>query len=172
LSWLGQPGRQELAFNHIFKGPTMRHSVAPRPDHDPTVHTLTRMSPSEPLGQPILWAGWVALFLSRPAPGCSVQWTGTSGGPEAASARAPTVRSRPAPSKPAPDCLFTLALTLCRCLSCAASTSFWHAAASAAVGEGGGGRGGVGGDRRAPAAPLGAAGRPRDRVKSAVSARP
>ena len=112
----------------------------------------------EPPGRPILWAGWTAPYSSVPAPGCLVHSTGISGGPDAASARAPTVRSRPAPSNSAPDRLFTPALTLCRCLSCAASMGLRRSAAAEAVGEGGGARGGVGGDRPAPAAPLAAGG--------------
>ena len=68
----------------------------------PTVHTLTRMSPSEPLGQPILWAGWVAPTLSFPAPGRSVLRAGTSGGPGIPSVRAPKVRSASQPSNSAP----------------------------------------------------------------------
>ena len=69
----------------------------------PTVHTLTRMSPSEPLGQPILWAGWVAPTLSFPAPGRSVLRAGTSGGPVIPSVRAPRVRSASQPSNSAPE---------------------------------------------------------------------
>ena len=69
----------------------------------PTVHTLTvyvafgAARPAYPVG----WLG--GSIFSRSAPGCSVHWTGTSGGPGNALARAPKVRSALRPSNSAPE---------------------------------------------------------------------
>ena len=61
----------------------------------------------------------------------------------------------------------TPSLTLVWCLSRAASTHLRLSMAFPAVGEGGGGRGGVGGERRAPAAPLAVDRAPARRVSPA-----
>ena len=57
MPWLGQPGRQELAFNHIFDPPMVRHCRAPRPALDPRCECSHRV---------------VAFRAARPSSSCEV----------------------------------------------------------------------------------------------------
>ena len=124
VPWFGRAGRQEVAFNHIFDLPMVRHCRAPRPALDPRCersHRVVAFRAARP-SHPVRWLG--GFGLSCPASGWSVHRTATSVGPGSALACSRKVRSRPPPSNPAPDRPFTPVLTLCRWLSRADTVTF------------------------------------------------
>ena len=128
------------------------------------IHALTIRSLMALPVLPIPWAGWWGHFRVPPLPvpppadpPPQVDWPPPS-------SRLRRSAAAPSPRKPLPTALCYPPLTLVWCLSRAASTHLRLSMAVLAVGEGGGGRGGVGGERRAPAAPLAADRAPARRV--------